>query len=218
MKIVRKAIFVGACAMLVSPVFARSAIDRIVSGNYARGGITGTVSSSPSGDLQCVPYARQLSGIQIYGDAHTWWKQAKGRYARGHVPRVGAVMAVRPFHNSHLGHVAMVSEIVDSRTILLSHANWSYPGKIERDVTALDVSPENDWSEVRIWYGPSQNLGATHWPVAGFIYNAKPGAIPDLGSDRLAQVAAPPRTALEAKTARKHRHADPIGEIIAGTY
>ena len=31
--------------------------------------------------LQCVPYARQVSGIRIYGDAHTWWDQAEGRYA-----------------------------------------------------------------------------------------------------------------------------------------
>ena len=31
--------------------------------------------------LQCVPYARDVSGIQIYGDAHTWWDQAQGRYA-----------------------------------------------------------------------------------------------------------------------------------------
>ena len=33
--------------------------------------------------LQCVPYARQVSGIRIFGDAHTWWGQAEGRYARG---------------------------------------------------------------------------------------------------------------------------------------
>ena len=45
--------------------------------------------------LQCVPYARQVSGIQIYGDAHTWWGQAAGRYERGSVPQVGAVMAFR---------------------------------------------------------------------------------------------------------------------------
>ncbi|WP_067737024.1 CHAP domain-containing protein [Novosphingobium naphthalenivorans] len=218
MKGFKKAIFFGACVAMVSPALASSAIDRIVSDSYTSDGGNSTLSGSPSGVLQCVPYARQLSGIQIYGDAHTWWNQAKGRYARGHLPRVGAVMAVRPFHNSHLGHVAMVSKIIDSRTILLSHANWSYPGQIERNVTALDVSPDNDWSEVRIWYGPNQNLGTTHWPVAGFIYNAKPGTIPDLGTDRLTQVSASPRIAAETGTKQKHRHDDPIGEIIAGTY
>lgn len=222
MKSFKKAIFFGACTVMVSPALASSAIDRIVSDSFTSDGagsrISSPISNPAGGILQCVPYARQLSGIQIHGDAHTWWKQAKGRYARGHVPKVGAVMAVRPFNNSRLGHVAMVSKIVDSRTILLSHANWSYPGKIERNVTALDVSPDNDWSEVRIWYGPSQNLGTTRWPVAGFIYNARPGTTPDLGADRLAQAAASPRTASEAQTTRKRRHSDPIGEIIAGTY
>ncbi|MEP2549877.1 MAG: CHAP domain-containing protein, partial [Marinomonas sp.] len=42
-------------------------------------------------NLQCVPYARQLSGVQIYGDARTWWKQAAGKYARGGRPQKGAV-------------------------------------------------------------------------------------------------------------------------------
>lgn len=126
------------------------------------------------GVLQCVPYARQVSGIRIYGDAHTWWQQANGKYARGNVPRVGAVMAVQPHGNSTLGHVAAVSRVVDSRTILLRHANWSAPGLIEDHVKAVDVSPRNDWSAVRIWYGPTQSLGSSHWPVDGFIYSGKP--------------------------------------------
>src|SRR3546814_5614904 len=29
---------------------------------------------------QCVPFARAASGIQIYGDAWTWWGQAEDRY------------------------------------------------------------------------------------------------------------------------------------------
>jgi surface antigen len=138
---------------------------------------------SPNGDgtpaeepayQQCVPYARQVSGIQIYGDAWTWWDQAAGRYARGHTPRVGAVMAFEPYGNMRLGHVAAVSRVIDSRTVLLRHANWSpidgRRGQIENDVEAVDVSPDNDWSQVRVWYAPIQNLGTTAWPVAGFIY------------------------------------------------
>jgi surface antigen len=124
--------------------------------------------------LQCVPYARQVSGIQIYGDAWTWWDQASGRYARGHTPRVGAVMAFEPHGNMTLGHVAAISRVIDSRTVLLRHANWSpidgRRGQVEDDVEAVDVSPDNDWSQVRVWYAPIQNLGATAWPVAGFIY------------------------------------------------
>lgn len=128
--------------------------------------------------LQCVPYARQVSGIQIRGDAWTWWGQAEGKYARGTHPKVGAVMAFRPYGNMELGHVAAVSRIIDPRTVLLRHANWSpingRRGQIEDDVRAVDVSPQNDWSEVRVWFAPIDSLGGTHWPVQGFIYPTKP--------------------------------------------
>jgi surface antigen len=125
--------------------------------------------------LQCVPYARERSGVQIYGDARTWWDQAAGRYKRGVTPRSGAVMTFRPSGNMALGHVAAVSRVIDHRTVLLDHANWSpidgRRGQIERGVRAIDVSLANDWSQVRVWYAPLQDLGATTWPVAGFIYN-----------------------------------------------
>ncbi|WP_420606291.1 CHAP domain-containing protein [Novosphingopyxis sp.] len=129
--------------------------------------------------LQCVPYAREVSGVRIYGDAHTWWGQAAGRYERGGVPQVGAVMAFKPHGIMRLGHVAAVSRIVDARTVLVRHSNWSTidgrRGQIEDDVAVVDVSPGNDWSEVRVWYTPIGALGTTHYPLAGFIY---PGAAP----------------------------------------
>jgi surface antigen len=138
--------------------------------------------------IQCVPYARKVSGIRLYGDAHTWWDQAAGRYARGTRPKVGAVMAFRPYGTMQLGHVAAVSRIVDSRTVLLRHANWSpidgRRGQPEDNVRAVDVSPANDWSEVRVWYAPLGGLGTTHWPVEGFIYNRKP-----LANERLTVLA-----------------------------
>lgn len=147
--------------------------------------------------LQCVPYARQLSDVQIYGDAHTWWDQAEGRYERGDQPRVGAVMAFIPQGNMRLGHVAAVSKVIDSRTVLLDHANWSpidgRRGQIERDVKAIDVSPANDWSQVRVWYDPIQALGTTAWPVHGFIYSKQAS----LREPRLA-VAREPRRAAPA--------------------
>jgi hypothetical protein len=133
----------------------------------------GGPSAAIPGVLQCVPFARDTSGIRLYGDAHTWWSQAAGKYGRGHAPQPGAVMAIQPHGNSTLGHVATVSQVLNGRTILISHANWSAPGQIERNVTAVDVSPNNDWSEVRIWYAPIRNLGGSHWPVSGFIYKSK---------------------------------------------
>ena len=154
--------------------------------------------------LQCVPYARKLTGINIYGDAHTWWKQAEGRYARGFLPKAGAVMAIAPHANSRLGHVAAVSRIVDSRTILISHSNWSpingRRGQIEDNVPAVDVSSANDWSRVRIWFAPSKALGGTHWPVTGFIY-----------------LSAPPRAQhrpMQPPPQRRPHRRDPIGDII----
>ena len=124
--------------------------------------------------LQCVPYARALSGVTIYGDAHSWWGQAEGKYARGNAPEVGAVLAFPPHGKMRLGHVAAVRRILDDRTIIISHANWStiggVRGHIEEDVRAVDVSEANDWSRVRVWYTPNEALGSTEWPVHGFIY------------------------------------------------
>ena len=157
--------------------------------------------------LQCVPYARERSGVQIYGDARTWWNQAAGRYKRGQQPRPGAVMTFRPTGSMVLGHVAAVSRVVDSRTVLLDHANWSpidgRRGQIERGVKAVDVSPANDWSQVRVWYAPLQDLGTTAWPVAGFIYNELDNAAPFGGQRVLASADyAPPVRAISPKPSK----------------
>ena len=138
-------------------------------------------------DLQCVPYARQLSGVQIFGDAHTWWGQAEGSYAKGRVPKFGAVLAFKPFGKMQLGHVAAVSKVIDNRTILISHANWSTingkRGHIENNVQVVDVSDRNDWSRVRVWYTPIGALGGTEWPTHGFIYPDKaPKSMPSAGA------------------------------------
>lgn len=124
--------------------------------------------------LQCVPYARALSGVEIRGNADTWWGQASGRYERGSKPKVGAIMSFRPHGKMRLGHVAAVRRIVDSRTVIISHANWStingIRGHVEQNVRAVDVSENNDWSRVKVWYTPNQAMGSTAWPLNGFIY------------------------------------------------
>lgn len=122
---------------------------------------------------QCAPYAREISGINIHGNAHTWWAQAEGRYARGNTPVEGAVLSMRSTARMRLGHVAIVSKVVSEREVLLTHANWSRRGGVERDVRAVDVSPEGDWSEVRVWYGPVGGLGTSTYPANGFIYAGK---------------------------------------------
>jgi surface antigen len=212
-----------ALAAMAGPVEAHTAID-------FDGSIGDSDDAPQQPYLQCVPYAREVSGVQIYGDALTWWDQAEGRYARGHQPRVGAVMAFRPYGNMRLGHVAAVSEIIDSRTVLLRHANWSpingHRGQIEDDVRAIDVSPDNDWSEVRVWFAPIQALGTTHWPIAGFIYNEKPGYEGKSGPVTIARTAREKtrlvnQTAVQQRTGKPVRLAlanDPIGAIIARAY
>jgi surface antigen len=119
---------------------------------------------------QCVTFARQMTGIDIHGNANTWWGQAAGHYSRGDAPKVGAVMSFEATGRMPMGHVAMVSKVVSDREVLLTHANWSHPGQVETDVKAVDVSPNNDWSQVKVWYAPTGALGTTVYPVNGFIY------------------------------------------------
>ena len=177
-------------ALVAAPALAKPVVysDRVLGGG----------GSELPPYLQCVPYARQVTGVNIFGDARTWWDQAEGQYARGTQPKVGAVMTFKPYGQMTLGHVAAVSRIIDSRTVLLRHANWSpingRRGQIENDVAAVDVSPDNDWSEVRVWFDPIQDLGTTHWPVQGFIY---------------------PKKAEPAPRMQLAVNADPIGAIIA---
>ena len=130
------------------------------------------VAATPvaAGVLQCVPFARSVSGIAIYGNAKTWWGQAAGTNARGNRPRAGAVMAFAGTRVMPLGHVAVVSRILNAREVLLDHANWSRPGGIERGVLAVDVSAAGDWSAVRVWHSPTRSLGLRINPVQGFIY------------------------------------------------
>ncbi len=134
---------------------------------------------APRDHWECVPFAREVSGVQIYGDAYTWWDQAEGRFKRGNRPQIGAVLSFIPQGSMRLGHVATVSEIVDARTVRVTHANWSpingRRGQIERDVEVIDVSENGDWTKVRVWFAPSAALGTTQWATHGFIY---PGNLP----------------------------------------
>lgn len=141
-------------------------------------GLAVSAATPAAAALQCVPYARAQSGIDIRGNALTWWDQAAGRYRRGAEPEVGAVLAFRPTRAMPIGHVAVVAEIVDDRHVYLNHANWSGPGRIETRALAEDVSPNGDWSVVRVWYAPQGALGRRTNPTFGFIYNEAPDSAP----------------------------------------
>jgi surface antigen len=134
---------------------------------------------------QCAPFAREISGIDIHGNANTWWRQAEGRYERGHSPKVGAVLAFSATSHMRDGHVAMVSKVVSDHEVLLTHANWSHRGGVEHDVRAIDVSADGDWSLVKVYYAPTGGLGTTAYPTKGFIYS---GHAPK-GDDQSGQLA-----------------------------
>jgi hypothetical protein len=122
--------------------------------------------------LWCVPYARDVSHIDLTGDAFLWWAEASGRYQRGERPEPGAVLNFRSSARIPLGHVAVVEKVINSREVLVDQANW-VPDTVSRDVPVIDVSPNNNWSEVQVSIGGG-NFGATY-PTYGFIYDQRPG-------------------------------------------
>lgn len=127
--------------------------------------------------LQCVPYARRVSGVDLKGDAYRWWYEADGRYERGQEPEPGAVLSFRRSRGMELGHVAVVTETIDRRKILVSQAHWPEPGRRHGDIShaiaVIDVSRDNDWTRVRVEIGHSGRFGAAY-ATNGFIYNHHP--------------------------------------------
>ena len=126
------------------------------------------IENRPKGRLWCVPFARSVSGVEIKGNAKTWWAQAKGVYARGHEPKVGAVMAFAASRAMPKGHVAVVSKVVSEREILIDQANWER-NRVTQDTLVVDVSAKGDWSAVKV-ANASGTLGRVN-PINGFIYN-----------------------------------------------
>ena len=118
--------------------------------------------------IQCVAFVQAASDIALHGNAVNWWEKAKGVYARGTAPEVGSVLNFRAISRMRLGHVALVTSIVDSRTIQIDQSHWNANG-ISRDVSVIDVSPSNDWSAVRVEIGHRGTFGSIY-PTFGFIY------------------------------------------------
>ncbi|MHB8285075.1 MAG: CHAP domain-containing protein [Caulobacteraceae bacterium] len=138
-----------------------------------------TTSAHAEG-LQCVTFARMFSGVQLFGDAWTWWNQAMGKYARGFTPESGSVLVFRQSGAMTHGHVSVVTHVLTDRISQVTHANWApifgRRGQVEKDVTVVDVSPTGDWSQVKVWYDPNHNLGTKVYPTYGFVYKATQGA------------------------------------------
>ncbi len=172
--------------------------------------------------ISCVPYARQVSGIKVTGNAWQWWTNAKGLYARGEQPEAGSVLNFRPNGRMELGHVAVVKRVVNAREVIVDHANWANGGRVSRNVAVVDVSEANNWSAVRVELGSPGEFGSIY-PTYGFIYNrpdtgivlaniARPAPQPDINpvpSDLRPAAERPWRVLVEevaeAPGARSHR-------------
>ncbi len=131
-------------------------------------------SSFPAdGAWQCVPYARAVSGIELYGDAWTWWDQAAGKFARGQSPKRGAVLVFAKGPKLRLGHLAVVIDINGTREIGTTDANWggsqATRGFIHDDQLISDVSADNSWRQVRVWNKKAKAWGSVY-DTYGFIY------------------------------------------------
>ena len=118
-------------------------------------------------------YARAASGIDIRGDAYTWWDAAAGRYLRGQVPEVGAVLVLAQSNRLHLGHLAVVRQVLDDRDILVDHSNW-IPGRVITGMQVRDVSPSNDWTALR-FLNPDYGVFGSVYTADGFIYQMPTG-------------------------------------------
>jgi len=119
--------------------------------------------------IQCVPYARDKSGVDLRGDAKSWWTLAAGKYDRKKTPEVGSVIVMRGYNGADRGHVAVVRAILSDRAIVVDHANWLNEGEITEDVPVKDVSRKGDWSEVRVWHIPGSTWGQRVYGALGFI-------------------------------------------------
>jgi surface antigen len=122
--------------------------------------------------LDCVPFARALSGVQLRGPAADWWPAAEGVYARTRAPEPGSVLVFPRSDRLPQGHLAVVSRVLSERRITVSQANWEH-GRVTADQPVLDVSPDNSWTSVRVWWPPSRQLGAAAYATNGFIRAAR---------------------------------------------
>jgi surface antigen len=142
----------------------------------------GNLTMGPSSrhpGISCAPFARELSGIALYGDADAWWQDAAGRYTRSPRPILGSVLVFSRQDRLPSGHAAVVSRLLGDRQIQVTQANW-VPGQLDEDQLVVDVSQRNDWTSVRVWYPPVAQLGAHSYTAYGFIHPGHPASRAEL--------------------------------------
>lgn len=162
---------------------------------------------SVSSGLSCVPFARMATGMNISGNARDWWHNAAGAYLRGQSPERGAILSFPASGGMGSGHVAVVSRVVNARTIEIDHANWAGPGirrgTVIRGAVVVDVSDRNDWTAVRVQVGYDRDTFGRTYATHGFIYNrpVPGGRILSVGLRPMEEVAEAPHAALHQRYA-----------------
>lgn len=158
----------AACASGPPPVASAPRLAKATGASYATPGLP-----PPT---QCALFAREFTGINIRGDAWTWWDLAAGQYPRSDIPKADTVLVLRATKQLKFGHVGIVKKVINPREILVTHANWGSDDptrRIVHDSTAVvDVSPKNDWSQLRFWNAPAHAFGKVY-TAYGFIYPRK---------------------------------------------
>lgn len=81
---------------------------------------------------------------------------------------MGGVLVLRRSGRLPDGHVAVVSQVMGQRTILVTQANWVHH-RVAQDQPVIDVSAANDWTVVRVWWPPAGDMGVTEYAAFGFI-------------------------------------------------
>jgi hypothetical protein len=158
------------------------------------GGSGPRIGAGQAASVECAPFARALTGVSLSGDAADWWWQAQGRYARSRMPEIGSILVYRRSARLPYGHVAVVSAVLSRRQIMVTQANWVHH-RVTEDQLVVDVSADGDWSTVRVWWPPTNQMGTTDYGVHGFIRPDHPA-----GHDRI--LAAVPKAIRVAEAGR----------------
>lgn len=153
-------------ALRLAPLLLFAALAACGTGASSGRGYTGYVGGRVT--AECAPFARALSGVRLYGAAADWWREAQGRYVRTSQPVPGSVLVLRRSSRLPDGHVAVVSRVLSRREILVMQANWVHH-RVTEDQPVVDISPDNDWTLVRLWWPPAGAIGINDYPAFGFI-------------------------------------------------
>ena len=100
------------------------------------------------------------SGIELSGNAARGGTTLPACMSGALAPEVGSILNFRARPGTcGWATVAVVTNVISPRHIEIDHANWGAPGRISRNIDVVDVSPSNDWTDVRVALSQSEDYG-----------------------------------------------------------